>query len=117
MIIYKIRSTNGEFSTGGTHPSFSKRGKVWTNIGHVKNHINQLDASVQKMYRDNEVEIVAYELVETILDVVSFDDLLTEISTKQSKKRAAFEARREAHRKRQRQYEYEQLKKEFEPCK
>lgn len=34
---YKIRDINtGLFSNGGLVPSFSKKGKTWNNIGHVK---------------------------------------------------------------------------------
>lgn len=34
---YKIRDLNtGLFSTGGLNPNWTKKGKVWNNIGHVK---------------------------------------------------------------------------------
>jgi hypothetical protein len=31
----------GLFSSGGTEPKFKKKGKVWSNIGHLKNHLAQ----------------------------------------------------------------------------
>lgn len=39
--VYKIRNRdNGLYSTGGSHPSWTKRGKTWGNIGGLKNHLN-----------------------------------------------------------------------------
>lgn len=39
--IYKIkRLSDGKYSTGGSRPSFTTNGKAWTNIGHLKNHLN-----------------------------------------------------------------------------
>ena len=34
------RHSDGKFSTGGTSPSFTERGKAWGNIGALKNHLN-----------------------------------------------------------------------------
>jgi len=40
---YKIRdSKTGLYSSGGMRPQFNKKGKVWTNIGHVKAHLISL---------------------------------------------------------------------------
>jgi hypothetical protein len=42
--IYKIKDkTTGLFSKGGTQPLgiWTKEGKSWSNIGHLKSHINQ----------------------------------------------------------------------------
>jgi hypothetical protein len=42
--LYKIRDKRtGLYSTGGYSPNWTKKGKTWTNIGHVKNHIRQLN--------------------------------------------------------------------------
>lgn len=63
--MYKIRNSKGLFSTGGMSPSFSKVGKIWSNIGHVKNHLNTgVDISV---YDD-------CELVEVITICQSVDE-------------------------------------------
>ena len=35
------RKSDGLYSTGGTAPSFNKKGKVWSSIGALKNHIIQ----------------------------------------------------------------------------
>lgn len=63
--MYKIRNSEGLFSTGGVSPTFSKVGKMWANIGHVKNHLN------------TGVDISAYddcELVEVITICQSVDE-------------------------------------------
>ncbi|WP_273854007.1 hypothetical protein [Guptibacillus spartinae] len=41
--VYKIRNkVTGEFSKGGSRANvWTKSGKSWSNIGHLKNHINQ----------------------------------------------------------------------------
>lgn len=40
LVVYKIRrKSDGLFSTGGTSPSFSKTGKTWGTIGHLKSHL------------------------------------------------------------------------------
>lgn len=42
---YKVRDKNtGLFSMGGCYPRFKKGGKVWYQIGHLKNHLNQFKA-------------------------------------------------------------------------
>ena len=42
MIIYRIKNKEGKYSAGGYYPNFTKKGKIWKNIGHVKLHIQQL---------------------------------------------------------------------------
>ena len=40
---FKIRDREtGLFSSGGTYPHFSKTGKVWSDIGHLKSHLSLL---------------------------------------------------------------------------
>lgn len=42
MIVYKIRrKSDGLFSTGGTTPRFTSKGKTWSGMGQIKNHLNQ----------------------------------------------------------------------------
>jgi hypothetical protein len=36
---YQIQRSDGLFSTGGYWPRFSKRGKIWRTIGHLKAHL------------------------------------------------------------------------------
>lgn len=38
--VYKIKDENtGLFSTGGIEPKWTKRGKTWSQLNHVKNHL------------------------------------------------------------------------------
>jgi len=40
MTIYKIRHIeSGLYSTGGVSPKWTKAGKTWNNIGHLKSHL------------------------------------------------------------------------------
>lgn len=40
--VFKIKdSITGLFSTGGCDPSWTKRGKTWNGINHVKTHLRQ----------------------------------------------------------------------------
>ena len=52
MKLYKIqRKSDGLFSTGGSWPQFTKNGKSWSNIGHVKNHMKQV-VKIAECYLD-----------------------------------------------------------------
>ncbi|KAF6630630.1 hypothetical protein H6F38_14480 [Paenibacillus sp. EKM208P] len=59
--VYKIRhKETGLFSKGGTHiyGIWTKEGKSWSNIGHLKNHLNQF-VGYDNPYTDAEiVEVV-----------------------------------------------------------
>lgn len=35
------RDSDGLFSSGGQTPTFSKNGKAWTHLSHLKNHLHQ----------------------------------------------------------------------------
>lgn len=51
--IYKIkRLSDGLYSSGGCYVKFSKRGKVWTSIGGLKNHLNMFRDYGKKKYED-----------------------------------------------------------------
>lgn len=40
--VFKIKdSTTGLFSTGGCSPNWTKRGKTWSQINHIKTHLRQ----------------------------------------------------------------------------
>lgn len=48
---YKIYDpATGLFSSGGSMPKFSKRGKTWQNIGHVKSHVSLVSPSKMVHY-------------------------------------------------------------------
>lgn len=61
--VYKIRrKSDGLFSSGGSAPHFTNKGKTWSQKGHVTSHINMLGKYVSGYYSD--CEIVEYELNE-----------------------------------------------------
>lgn len=39
--VFKIRNGAGKFSTGGTSPNWTNRGKTWNGLGAVKSHLRQ----------------------------------------------------------------------------
>lgn len=66
MRIYKLRNKDGLFSSGGSSPVFTEKGKMWHGIGHVKLHLNSL-LKYEWRYKTipEDWEIVAYDLVES----------------------------------------------------
>ena len=86
MKIYKIRDENGLYSTGGMSPSFTKSGKAWNNIGHLKNHLRQFFD--RRAYRGRSAElyenaeIIAIEVVETEIEKTPVPDMIIEMLEK-----------------------------------
>lgn len=53
---YKIRDkVTGLFSTGGMSPKWTKRGKTWSQLNHIKTHLKQFirDSAYMKEYINN----------------------------------------------------------------
>lgn len=71
MKVYRIRDKNGLYSTGGTSPDFTRGGKTWSNLGHVKSHLRQFSGRNLETYANAEIVCVEY----TEKDVESFDVL------------------------------------------
>lgn len=46
MKLFKIMNRDGLFSTGGMRPRWSKRGKTWNSIGHLKCHLTQFQGKI-----------------------------------------------------------------------
>ena len=66
MKVFKIRDANGLYSTGGMEPDFTKGGKVWNSIGHVKNHLRQfLSGCTLEIYANAEIVCIEYTEKET----------------------------------------------------
>lgn len=42
IAFYKIRDSAGKYSTGGSEPRFTKGGKAWNTMAHLKAHLAQL---------------------------------------------------------------------------
>jgi len=117
-IVYKIRhKTIGEYVHGAGSSSYLKtgnRGRKWTQLHHLTNHINHADNKTLNLYR--ECELVTFELVEkSKIDVEEFA-----INSREKKKRKQEEfdkkwkQRQEIEKKEDRKTLYEELKKEFE---
>ena len=108
-IILKIRKIGTDlYSRGGSDPDFTKRGKAWTNIGFLRNHINQLrDVSVY-----HGAEVVEFELSEVRSYLIS-SVLEDSLKAKEDKKQRR-DIRLEKEKRQKRHEEYLRLKKEFE---
>lgn len=59
---YKIQSPEGLFSTGGCRPKWTKGGKTWTSLAHLKNHLNIMEEGVYKGCRLVTLEVVTLEV-------------------------------------------------------
>lgn len=76
--VYKIQDkTTGLYSCGGSYPRFSKTGKAWTNIGHLKNHFRQLEED-RKGFYDTNCQIVEFIVSTERGAVQSVSDFLKE---------------------------------------
>lgn len=80
IIVYKIRrKSDGLFSNGGQEPVFMKRGKMWTNIGHIKNHFNIIreyhtsKKYLEFLYKNCEIITCVLSQVDSI-DILEFLD-------------------------------------------
>lgn len=96
MKVYRIRDENGLYSTGGTNPDFTKGGKTWNNIGHLKNHLRQFfDAGGWKRVQPElyaNAEIVEIEIIESEAKKIPVLDTVVEMlegDVEETKKRFA----------------------------
>jgi hypothetical protein len=108
--IYKIRDANGLFSTGGMNPSFTKKGKAWTNVGHVKSHLHQVSKRESK-YKD--CSLVEFQLVEVELSTVSMVEFYEETAKQREEQKKLNHQRWLAWEREFRRKQYEQLQQEF----
>ena len=71
---YKIRNPSGEYSSGGNPPKFTKRGKAWSTLGHLKSHLTMLSEYQRRAYEGctlvelQEVEVREHRLQDLIED-------------------------------------------------
>lgn len=66
--VYKIRDLKtGLFSSGGSYPTWSKNGKIWTTLGKCKSHLSMFksDWGAKLGFPSPFWEVVEFELVET----------------------------------------------------
>ena len=79
MKVYRIRDKDGRYSSGGQDPDFTKSGKTWANIGHVKNHIRQFMGRYRISEIYNDAEIVEIEVEEKDLKTININDIMIEM--------------------------------------
>lgn len=85
MKVYKIRDENGLYSNGGMSPEFTREGKTWNNIGHLKNHLRQFfdrtnfrgTARRAELYKN--ASIVEIEVSESMVGETSAMSLIVEM--------------------------------------
>lgn len=113
--IYKIRSKKtGEFSKGGTWPSFSKKGKIWSALNHLSNHFNQLGSSGRQMYKSHECEVVVYELIESEVASSDVQEWMEASADRRADREKKEKLRIAAARLEHERQNYERLKAQFE---
>lgn len=111
MIIYKIkRRRDGLFSTGGSSPTFTKKGKVWTSRGAVTSHLNLVN-NIWYWYRD--CDLVEYEVVEKQMTSQTLEQVIAEQKQKAEERQKTREEVWAEQKRLRRLAEYEELKKEF----
>ena len=107
--VFKIRrKSDGLFSTGGTGPQWSKKGKMWTGRGPLSNHLALVRAN---SYTD--AELITYELVEQIIDVESLEDVNDRRLLNKQQREEARQARIQAWKDETEQREYNRLKAKY----
>lgn len=82
MKLYKIRNEEGLYSSGGSRPDWTKKGKTWSNIGYIKNHIHQISDRDISIY-DNAV-IVEIEIKEEEFFTYPVIDLIKSMKDKEA---------------------------------
>ncbi len=59
--MYKIRNKlTGLYSNGGAYPRWTKRGKTWNALHHVRAHLRSNSAYKQRFYAD--AELLKYDI-------------------------------------------------------
>lgn len=117
--IYKIRDkSTGLFSKGGTstYSIWSKDGKSWSNIGHVKNHLNQFirSGSVSHDYPYDNAEIVEVEVNYDECFKTDVESLMTKIVKSKKEAEEEYDARMKAWKEEKERKLLESLKIKYE---
>lgn len=108
--IYKIRDKDtGLYSGGGSFVRWSKNGKIWRNIGHLKNHLNifvDYNGLKEGRYPYRNAEIVEIEVNYDECFTISVDDFTKGIVQRMAEWR---KQREQDNNERQRERELKQL--------
>ncbi|WP_049739156.1 hypothetical protein [Brevibacillus reuszeri] len=119
--VYKIKhKETGLFSRGGTDPRnlWTKEGKSWSNIGHLKNHLNQyIGMNQRSLLKNNSYENAEIVKVEVNYDMCFKTDVMDMMSIMIDKKVKAEEEYQDKvkkwHEERERK-QLEELKRKYE---
>lgn len=115
--VYKIRDKNtGKFSTGGEMPRWNVKGKVWNRKSHIASHMLQLTGRYcrENMAFYRNAEIVEYEVKTIECNILLIDQFVDDIKTRRRAKEMKQDQQREAWARKERERQYNELKKEFE---
>lgn len=109
---YKIQSKkSGLFSSGGTDPSWSKIGKVWTVKGHLSSHFTGLSAEGRRTYRDNDAQVV--ECAVTVLNETPVQEYFLAVARRANDRVAAEQRYLKERQDARERAEYERLHAKF----
>jgi len=79
-VYYKIRDkSNGLFSQGGSY-GWTKKGKVWKEVGHLRNHLNHSGDRYDRL----DVELVEYEVTEREVSSSNFHEFIEETNRRKA---------------------------------
>ncbi|MEK3917198.1 hypothetical protein [Paenibacillus sp. FSL H7-0331] len=112
--VYKIRNKEtGLFSKGGTDNIWTKEGKSWSNIGHLKHHLNQL----AKYYLKDKNPYINAEIVEVNYDMchkVDVNEMFNEIANNKEKAEEAYRLNVQKWREEQERKQLQELKEKYD---
>ena len=91
-------------------PILQKKGKAWTNVGHVKSHLHQVSRR-ESSYKD--CVLVEFELVEVELTTVTMDDFYAETAKQREEQKEQGRRKIAAWEREHRRQQYEKLQLEF----
>ena len=68
MTVYKIQNAAGLYSTGGTAPRWTKQGKTWVALNHLRAHLTLLKTEQRRFLAalKDERTRVRYEAIRTV---------------------------------------------------
>lgn len=111
--VYRIQYPDGTFSTGGSWPGSSKKGKLWVSKQALSAHLNLVIGTREGNKAYKGAKLITYELSEVVVDEETLESVIETRKENKAKREAALAARVEARRKEARRKEYEKLSKEF----
>lgn len=112
---YKIRRSDGLFSTGGSDPGFNARGKVWWTKGALTSHVKNVVLSRYGGEQYFDVEIVEYRVDYEFVAAQTVANYMEERENKKAKEEEERLARKVAAGDEERRRLYIELNQEFGP--